>query len=94
MCTCNFGSTRGLECSVNCFNCQCVREGWRDKLKEQKDEGCQVYGYLEVNKVRMIFIPGGGGRKETQYWLLYIGVCCFFGEECGILIIELVCNRV
>lgn len=39
---------------------QCVREGWRDKLQEQKDEGCQVYGFLEVNKVagNFHFAPG------------------------------------
>ncbi|XP_028514865.1 endoplasmic reticulum-Golgi intermediate compartment protein 3 [Exaiptasia diaphana] len=39
---------------------QCVREGWKDKLQEQKNEGCQVYGYLEVNKVagNFHFAPG------------------------------------
>ena len=57
------GPSEDLSSVNNGFNCQCVREGWRDKLKEQKDEGCQVYGYLEVNKVRMIFIPGGGGKE-------------------------------
>ena len=31
--------------------CQCVREGWKDKLQEQKNEGCAVTGHLEVNKV-------------------------------------------
>lgn len=31
---------------------QCSREGWSEKLKNQQKEGCRVYGYLEVNKVR------------------------------------------
>ncbi len=31
---------------------QCKREGWEEKIKEEEGEGCRVYGYLEVNKVR------------------------------------------
>ena len=30
---------------------QCMRDGWSDKVKQGVNEGCQVYGYLEVNKV-------------------------------------------
>ncbi|KAF7238943.1 Endoplasmic reticulum-Golgi intermediate compartment protein 3, partial [Varanus komodoensis] len=30
---------------------QCRREGFSQKMKEQKNEGCKVYGFLEVNKV-------------------------------------------
>ncbi|KAK6167933.1 hypothetical protein SNE40_021856 [Patella caerulea] len=39
---------------------QCNREGWTEKMKAQKDEGCKVYGYLEVNKVagNFHFAPG------------------------------------
>ncbi|XP_048590649.1 endoplasmic reticulum-Golgi intermediate compartment protein 3 isoform X1 [Nematostella vectensis] len=39
---------------------QCMREGWKDKLQEQKNEGCEVTGYLEVNKVagNFHFAPG------------------------------------
>ncbi|EPY78282.1 endoplasmic reticulum-Golgi intermediate compartment protein 3 isoform b [Camelus ferus] len=29
---------------------QCRREGFSQKMQEQKNEGCQVYGFLEVNK--------------------------------------------
>uniref|UniRef100_A0A7N6BRL0 Endoplasmic reticulum-Golgi intermediate compartment protein n=1 Tax=Anabas testudineus TaxID=64144 RepID=A0A7N6BRL0_ANATE len=29
---------------------QCKREGFTQKMQEQKNEGCQVYGILEVNK--------------------------------------------
>ncbi|ESO99176.1 hypothetical protein LOTGIDRAFT_142052 [Lottia gigantea] len=39
---------------------QCNREGWTEKMKSQKNEGCKVYGYLEVNKVagNFHFAPG------------------------------------
>lgn len=30
---------------------QCQREGWSDKIRAQQNEGCNVYGYIEVNKV-------------------------------------------
>lgn len=30
---------------------QCVREGYSEKMQGQVGEGCQVYGYLLVNKV-------------------------------------------
>ncbi|XP_065063686.1 endoplasmic reticulum-Golgi intermediate compartment protein 3-like isoform X2 [Rhopilema esculentum] len=30
---------------------QCKREGWKDKFQEQKNEGCRVFGYVEVSKV-------------------------------------------
>ncbi|XP_015981925.1 endoplasmic reticulum-Golgi intermediate compartment protein 3 isoform X2 [Rousettus aegyptiacus] len=39
---------------------QCRREGFTQKMQEQKNEGCQVYGFLEVNKVagNFHFAPG------------------------------------
>lgn len=30
---------------------QCKREHWKDAFKEQDQEGCQIYGYIEVSKV-------------------------------------------
>lgn len=39
---------------------QCRREGFSQKMQEQKNEGCQVYGFLEVNKVL--------GREEAESW--------------------------
>ncbi|XP_014679210.1 PREDICTED: endoplasmic reticulum-Golgi intermediate compartment protein 3-like [Priapulus caudatus] len=30
---------------------QCKREGFTEKLEKQQNEGCHLYGYLEVNKV-------------------------------------------
>ncbi|XP_065844191.1 endoplasmic reticulum-Golgi intermediate compartment protein 3-like isoform X3 [Oscarella lobularis] len=39
---------------------QCEKEGWSDKIKAQKNEGCRVSGYLEVAKVagNFHFAPG------------------------------------
>ncbi|XP_048351731.1 endoplasmic reticulum-Golgi intermediate compartment protein 3 isoform X3 [Sphaerodactylus townsendi] len=39
---------------------QCKREGFSQKMQEQKNEGCRVYGFLEVNKVagNFHFAPG------------------------------------
>ena len=39
---------------------QCGREGFLEKIKEQEGEGCNVYGFLEVNKVagNFHFAPG------------------------------------
>ncbi|CAI5777982.1 Uncharacterized protein PODLI_1B024140 [Podarcis lilfordi] len=39
---------------------QCKREGFSQKMQEQKNEGCKVYGFLEVNKVagNFHFAPG------------------------------------
>ena len=39
---------------------QCKREGFTEKLKAQQGEGCNIYGYLEVNKVagNFHFAPG------------------------------------
>ena len=38
-----FGNPEGIE--------QCEREGFAENLKSQEGEGCNIYGYLEVNKV-------------------------------------------
>ncbi|XP_058846660.1 endoplasmic reticulum-Golgi intermediate compartment protein 3 isoform X3 [Acipenser ruthenus] len=39
---------------------QCKREGFSQKMQEQKNEGCKLYGFLEVNKVagNFHFAPG------------------------------------
>nr|XP_054754031.1 endoplasmic reticulum-Golgi intermediate compartment protein 3-like [Lytechinus pictus] len=39
---------------------QCKREGFAEKMQSQKEEGCEVFGYLEVNKVagNFHFAPG------------------------------------
>ena len=33
---------------------QCKREGYGEKMKSQQNEGCMVYGFIEVNKVSFL----------------------------------------
>ena len=40
--------------SLSCC-AQCAREGFSENLEKQKGEGCQIYGHILVNKVRMPF---------------------------------------
>uniref|UniRef100_F7GS49 Endoplasmic reticulum-Golgi intermediate compartment protein n=1 Tax=Callithrix jacchus TaxID=9483 RepID=F7GS49_CALJA len=49
---------------------QCRREGFSQKMQEQKNEGCQVYGFLEVNKLG--WVSSAGNRDLTQSF----GWCC------------------
>lgn len=48
---------------------QCVREGYKEKLAEQVGEGCQVYGYLLVNKVagNFHFAPGKSFQQHHMH---------------------------
>eukprot|EP00123_Amoebidium_parasiticum_P014004 comp22277_c1_seq1/m.32969 comp22277_c1_seq1/g.32969 ORF comp22277_c1_seq1/g.32969 comp22277_c1_seq1/m.32969 type:complete len:403 (-) comp22277_c1_seq1:134-1342(-) len=48
---------------------QCMREGWMVKVKEQVDEGCNVFGYLEVNKVagNFHFAPGKSFQNHNMH---------------------------
>jgi len=48
---------------------QCKREGFSQKMQEQKNEGCQVYGVLEVNKVTRHSAPG-------RHWSSYMFTTC------------------
>lgn len=45
---------------------QCEREGWSQKMKSQQNEGCLVYGYLEVNRVagNFHFAPGKSFQQQ------------------------------
>lgn len=45
---------------------QCEREGWSQKMKAQQNEGCLVYGYLEVNRVagNFHFAPGKSFQQQ------------------------------
>ena len=56
---------------------QCVREGWKDKLNEQKNEGCLVTGHLEVNKVagNFHFAPGKSFQQHHVHGELHT-TCC------------------
>ena len=46
---------------------QCLREGFLDHVKEQEGEGCNIYGYLEVNKVagNFHFAPGKSFQQAS-----------------------------
>uniref|UniRef100_A0A8I5TUM9 Endoplasmic reticulum-Golgi intermediate compartment protein n=1 Tax=Pongo abelii TaxID=9601 RepID=A0A8I5TUM9_PONAB len=58
---------------------QCRREGFSQKMQEQKNEGCQVYGFLEVNKVagNFHFAPGKSFQQSHvhELWMSF-GWCC------------------
>lgn len=45
---------------------QCKREGFTQKMQEQKNEGCQVYGVLEVNKVSICGYAVTTAKREEQ----------------------------
>ncbi|KAG7270226.1 hypothetical protein CRUP_013943 [Coryphaenoides rupestris] len=53
---------------------QCRREGFTQKMQEQKNEGCQVYGFLEVNKVagNFHFAPGKSFQQSHVHPELYV----------------------
>ncbi|KAI8612837.1 endoplasmic reticulum vesicle transporter-domain-containing protein [Chytriomyces sp. MP71] len=57
---------------------QCVKEGWTDKLKEQENEGCQIHGHIEVNKVagNFHFAPG----KSFQQGGMHVHDLAAFGR--------------
>ncbi|KAJ3092786.1 Endoplasmic reticulum-Golgi intermediate compartment protein 3 [Quaeritorhiza haematococci] len=48
---------------------QCVREGWTEKLKEQQNEGCNMHGHIEVNKVagNFHFAPGKSFTQANMH---------------------------
>jgi len=48
---------------------QCVREGFTKKLEEQQGEGCEIYGYLLVNKVagNFHFAPGKSFQQHHMH---------------------------
>jgi len=48
---------------------QCVREGFKEQLSAQKEEGCQVYGYLQVQKVagNFHFAPGKSFQQHHMH---------------------------
>lgn len=56
-----FGNLDGIE--------QCKREGYSTKLREQMGEGCNIYGFLEVNKVagNFHFAPGKSFQQGNMH---------------------------
>ena len=49
---------------------QCEKEGWTEKLRSQKEEGCRVNGYIEVSKVK------------TDNASVYVRVCMYKNYRC------------
>ncbi|KAF7732577.1 Endoplasmic reticulum-Golgi intermediate compartment protein 3 [Apophysomyces ossiformis] len=45
---------------------QCVREGWRERIEKQSNEGCNLHGHLLVNKVRGNFHIAPGSAFQTS----------------------------
>ena len=50
---------------------QCKLEHSKEKFKEQSDEGCQIYGYLEVSKVAGKFHIAPDKRFQQQPHVLF-----------------------
>jgi len=46
---------------------QCAREGFTEKLEQQRGEGCQIYGHLLVNKVAGNFHFAPGKSFQSQH---------------------------
>lgn len=49
-----------LWCSIVTCDIQCKREGFLQRIKDEEGEGCNIYGFIEVNKVagNFHFAPG------------------------------------
>ncbi|XP_072996891.1 uncharacterized protein [Typha latifolia] len=48
---------------------QCKREGFIQKIKDEQGEGCNIHGFLEVNKVagNFHFAPGKGFHQSFNF---------------------------
>ena len=48
---------------------QCVDEGWTDQIKNQMNEGCRIYGTIEVSKVagNFHFAPGKSFQQHSVH---------------------------
>jgi hypothetical protein len=57
-----FNHCFGLMMLLMFYSCdiQCKREGFLQRIKDEEGEGCNIYGFLEVNKVagNFHFAPG------------------------------------
>lgn len=58
---------------------QCVREGYAEKLKAQENEGCNLQGFLNVNKVAGNFHIAPG--KSFQQHNVHIHDLQSFGRD-------------
>ncbi|KAJ3679591.1 hypothetical protein LUZ60_017602 [Juncus effusus] len=58
---------------------QCKREGFLQRIKDEEGEGCNIYGFLEVNKVagNFHFAPG----KSFQHANVHVHDLLPFGKD-------------
>lgn len=58
---------------------QCVTEGWTSQINEQKNEGCRVYGTIDVSKVagNFHFAPGKSFQQHSVHGNLCVFVCLY-----------------
>lgn len=58
---------------------QCKREGFLQRIKDEEGEGCNIYGFLEVNKVagNFHFAPG----KSFQQANVHVHDLLPFGKD-------------
>lgn len=48
---------------------QCKREGFLQRIKDEEGEGCNIYGFLDVNKVagNFHFAPGKSFQQSNSH---------------------------
>lgn len=53
---------------IHLYN-QCKREGFLQRIKEEEGEGCNMYGFLDVNKVagNFHFAPGKSFQQANVH---------------------------
>lgn len=66
---------------------QCEKEGWTTQIKEQMNEGCRVYGLIDVSKVagNFHFAPGKSFQQHSVHGKHYIfstSVCMYVHVHC------------
>lgn len=54
---------------VSIHNNQCKREGFLQRIKDEEGEGCNIYGFLDVNKVagNFHFAPGKSFQQSNVH---------------------------
>lgn len=56
---------------------QCEKEGWNTQIKEQMNEGCRVYGLIDVSKVagNFHFAPGKSFQQHSVHGNIHVHYC-------------------
>ncbi|KMZ68986.1 putative Endoplasmic reticulum-Golgi intermediate compartment protein,putative [Zostera marina] len=67
----------------SCYGAEsCKREGFLQRIKDEEGEGCNVYGFLEMNKVggNFYFVPGKSFQQSNMH-ISHIVNKLVFGEN-------------